>query len=58
MPELKLTNEEKDVLREELFKHLQEINWEMTFTHASDSINFLRERKELIEEFIKRLENL
>ncbi len=58
MPELKLTNEEKDVLREELFKHLQEINWEMTFTHASDSIKFLRERKGFIEEFIKRLENL
>ncbi len=58
MPELKLTNEEKDVLREELFKHLQEINWEMTFTHASDSIKFLRERKGLIEEFIERLENL
>ncbi len=57
MPELKLTNEEKDVLREELFKHLQEINWEMTFTHASKSIKFLRERKGLIEEFIKRLEN-
>ncbi len=58
MPELKLTNEEKDVLREELFKHLQEINWEMTFTHASDAIKFLRERKGLIEEFIKRIENL
>ncbi len=58
MPELKLTNEEKDVLREELFKHLQDINWEMTFTHASDSIKFLRGLKELIEEFIKRLENL
>ncbi len=58
MPELKLTNEEKDALKEELFKHLQEINWEMTFTHTSDAIKFLRARKELIEEFIKRLENL
>ncbi len=58
MPELKLTNEEKNVLREELVKHLQEINWEMTFTHTSDSIKHLRARKELMEEFIKRLENL
>ncbi len=58
MPELKLTNEEKDALKEELFKHLQEINWEMTFTHTTDSIKFLRARKELIEELVKRLENL
>ncbi len=55
MNPIELTDGEKDMLREVLQNHLTEVSWEMAFTHRRDSVQFLRERREFIEGFIRRL---
>ncbi len=52
---IELTNGDKEMLREVLQNHLTEVSWEMAFTHRRDSVQFLRERREFIEGFIRRL---
>ncbi len=56
MAQIKLTGEDRDILREVLQKHLSELSWEIAFTHRKDSSDFLQKRKEFIEGFIQRLD--
>ncbi len=53
---IELNDLEKNKLRDILQKHLKELSWEIAFTHTTDSVKFLRDRKEFIEGFIQRLD--
>ena len=56
MAQIELTQMEMKTLQEVLQRHLAELLPEIAFTHRKDYIQFLRKRKEFIEDFIKRLE--
>jgi hypothetical protein len=56
MAQMRLTQNEMEVLREILRKDLSELTLETAFTHRKDSHDFLRKRKEFMEGFIQRLE--
>jgi hypothetical protein len=53
---IELTNGDKEMLREVLQNHLTEVSWEMAFTHSKDSVQYLRKRREFMEDFIRRLD--
>ncbi len=53
--QIELTDEERGRLREILQKHLTELSWEIAFTHSTDAVRFLRQRKEFLEGFVERL---
>ncbi len=55
MAQIELNDGERDMLRDVLKKHLTELSWEIAFTHKTDSVKFLKKRKEFLEEFIRRL---
>ncbi len=55
MSTIDLSDGDKEMLRNVLEKHLTQLTWEIAFTHSTDSIRFLRKRKEFIEGFIQRL---
>ena len=55
MAQIELTQNETEMLREILQKHLSELTFEVAFTHTTDSIRHLKRRKEFIEGFIQRL---
>ncbi len=55
MNPIELTDGDRDMLREVLQNHLTEVSWEIAFTHSKDSVQFLRKRREFIEDFIQRL---
>ncbi len=55
MAQIELTENEADMLREILRKHLTELTFEMAFSHRRDTGDILRERKEFLEGFIRRL---
>ncbi len=50
-----LTTGDKEMLRDNLQKHLSELSFEIAFTHSRDSVQFLQKRREFIEGFIQRL---
>ncbi len=56
MAQLELTQTEMKTLKEILQRHLAELLPEIAFTHRKDYIQFLRKRKEFIEDFVRRLE--
>ncbi len=55
MSMIELTNGDKEMLREVLENHLTEVNWQMAFTHSTDSVQYLRKRREFIQGLIERL---
>ena len=55
MTQIELNDGDRDMLRDVLKKHLTELSWEIAFTQKTDSVKFLKKRKEFIEEFIRRL---
>ncbi|HUL31914.1 MAG TPA: cyclic nucleotide-binding domain-containing protein [Thermodesulfobacteriota bacterium] len=56
MAQIELTQDEMKTLQEILQRHLAELLPEIAFTHRKDYIQFLKKRKEFIENFIRRLE--
>ena len=56
MAQIELTQADMKALKEILQRHLAELLPEIAFTHRKDYIQFLRKRKEFIEDFIRRLE--
>jgi len=56
MAQIELTQSEMKTLQEILQRHLAELLPEIAFTHNKDYIQFLRKRREFIENFIRRLE--
>ena len=56
MAQIELTQTEMKTLQEILQRHLSELLPEIAFTHRKDYIQFLRKRREFIEDFIRRLE--
>ncbi len=56
MAQIELTDEDRDILRGVLQKHLSELSWEVAFTHKKDFLEFLQRRKGFIEGFIQRLD--
>jgi hypothetical protein len=56
MAQIELTQSEMKMLQEILQRHLAELLPEIAFTHSKDYIQFLRKRREFIENFIRRLE--
>jgi len=56
MAQIELTRDEIEMLREIIRKQLSELIRETAFTHRKDFHEFLKRRKEFMEEFIGRLE--
>ena len=50
-----LTSRDKEMLRTVLQKHLEDLKWEIAFTHSKDSTDLLEERREFMEGFMQRL---
>jgi hypothetical protein len=57
MAQIELTQDEVNMLRDILRKHLSELSFEIAFTHShrKDFREFLEKRREFIEGFIQRL---
>jgi hypothetical protein len=56
MAQIELTRSEIEMLREILRMQLSELSWETAFTHRKDFHEFLKRRKEFMENFVGRLE--
>ena len=56
MAQIELTRDEIEMLREIIRKQLSELTLETAFTHRKDFHEFLKRRKEFMEEFVGRLE--
>ena len=56
MTQIELTENEANMLKEILRKHLTELNFEMAFCHRRDTGDVLRKRKEFIEGLIQWLQ--
>jgi hypothetical protein len=56
MAQIELTQSEIEMLREILRKQLSELSLETAFTHRKDFHEFLKRRKEFMENFVGRLE--
>ncbi|HUL22660.1 MAG TPA: hypothetical protein VLZ10_14485 [Thermodesulfobacteriota bacterium] len=55
MPQIELTQNEMDMLKDLLQKDLSELTFEVAFCHNRDSVAFPMKRKEFIESLIQRL---
>ena len=58
MVQVELTSKDIDTLWDILQNTLQELRWEIAFTHKMDIVKFLQNRREFIENFIQRLQKV
>ena len=56
MPQIELTQVEIEMLREILRRQLSELTLETAFTHRKDFHEFLKRRKEFMEDLVGRLD--